>query len=500
LTPVISFKGIDDAISGLGYASPRTLKARLVHALRERHAREHSIEGLDAVPTEELIRLLWTTARDPEEIRKKKKNLSSLKSSVNADFKRAFEEGRNPEGILIGPQNTFVLCDAAKDRIVTTVARSMSGAGAASMTRLLDFLGTLNHTLSSGEGPTDPEIADVLSNLDQLKEVVSLLSKRLGILENPCGSAPDVAPFPGAETEQEPMLRADEAEETPEVEIEIEVVPGEEICAAGEGEENTLEELLEGDDLGGASESTGEESPELLVEQVCQTAENTHPEGLPLDEDEEIVEIIEEVEDDRGGRDRVDSAPPPCDESHDTGFLIEETHGGLDDAEIDPGESSGEECEIEVVPGEEVCAAGEGEENTLEELLEGDDLGGAAESTGEESPELLVEQVCQTAENTHPEGLPLDEDEESRTIRASSSKKPTADWTTPKSIPGRAPGRRLNDSGRSRMAATPPQLPGWEKAELVSRSFPLAVMTTLDAGRGRPIAGHENSTVTWQSG
>ena len=94
MATVISLKGIDEAISDLNYRDHNTLKYRLIHAIRESYESDGALQGID---TDKLVKALWNTGDDPSTIKSKRKNLSSIKSSVNGDLKRLYEDEKNPE-------------------------------------------------------------------------------------------------------------------------------------------------------------------------------------------------------------------------------------------------------------------------------------------------------------------------------------------------------------------------------------------------------------------
>ncbi|MBW2139339.1 MAG: hypothetical protein JRH06_17565, partial [Deltaproteobacteria bacterium] len=102
---MITLKGIDHAISNLRFRQKTSLKSRLVAAIREFYDGERTLESLRVISSNTLIKLLWNTGDDPAAIRAKRKNLSSLKSAINAELKILYKEGKNPEGIIIGKNN-----------------------------------------------------------------------------------------------------------------------------------------------------------------------------------------------------------------------------------------------------------------------------------------------------------------------------------------------------------------------------------------------------------
>ena len=83
---------------------------------------------------------MWDLGGEKNAIRFKRKNLSSIKSSVNQDLDTAWENGTNPEGLAIGPLNTFVMSDAAKDKILNSFSGSMDLEGEKSIDQIAEAL------------------------------------------------------------------------------------------------------------------------------------------------------------------------------------------------------------------------------------------------------------------------------------------------------------------------------------------------------------------------
>jgi len=136
MAATITKDGIAAAISALKIKDPNTLKARYLAMLQKAY------EGCDpgevsGIPTEAVVAELWG-ATTPDDIKRRRKNLSSLRSSINRELKEAWEAGANPEGIVIGTSNNFVISDEAKDKIVETLADRLG----------VDSLGRLGEVVS----------------------------------------------------------------------------------------------------------------------------------------------------------------------------------------------------------------------------------------------------------------------------------------------------------------------------------------------------------------
>ena len=135
MASIINLSGIDNAILSLNYRNKNTFKFKYVHQIRQYYTNENSVESVGEIDNEALIQILWDTDGSPEEIKKKRKNLNSLRSSVNADLKKLYMNGKNPEGIKIGPGNIFVMLDEAKDKILNEYGYDLKADGTLNWTR-----------------------------------------------------------------------------------------------------------------------------------------------------------------------------------------------------------------------------------------------------------------------------------------------------------------------------------------------------------------------------
>ncbi|UCE34586.1 MAG: hypothetical protein JSV40_01295 [Deltaproteobacteria bacterium] len=177
----ITFKGIDQAISNLNYGEKKTLRCRLVDTIRQFYESQGSAESLAGIPTEALVRALWLAGDYPEAMRSRRKNLSSIKYSVNVHLRRLYREGKNPEGIIIGRNNTFVMSDEAKDKLLGAFRNFMKKQGLGALSQIAEIFTLLNELVSSPDTPADKESANGLSGkIRQLKDLVRGLSEKEG--------------------------------------------------------------------------------------------------------------------------------------------------------------------------------------------------------------------------------------------------------------------------------------------------------------------------------
>ncbi len=186
MSAALTLDGIDHAISNLGYRSARSPKARLVQAIRASYASPASIGTLQEIPPEALIAKLWGKPGSPAELRSRRKNLASVRSSVNADFKNLFDAGRNPEGISIGSNFVFAMSEDAKERLLSSLTRAIQPGQGVSLTRMADLLAAAGQYLQKTavrESEKSP------NGLEELKTVIS----RLAELAGPEGFSPPAA-------------------------------------------------------------------------------------------------------------------------------------------------------------------------------------------------------------------------------------------------------------------------------------------------------------------
>jgi formylglycine-generating enzyme required for sulfatase activity len=178
---VVSINGIDEAIKNLDYKAKDSPKLRLIRAIRAHYPDELALTTLQAIDPDTLVSGVWDTAPDENRLRSRRKNLASIRSSVNLDLKVLFENGKNPDGIIIGPSNTFVMSDEAKDQMLTSVAASLRKEGPVSLGQITRTLSAIEDLLAHSErfsrdGDDDPE-----SGIRRLKHLIKQISKRIDL-------------------------------------------------------------------------------------------------------------------------------------------------------------------------------------------------------------------------------------------------------------------------------------------------------------------------------
>jgi formylglycine-generating enzyme required for sulfatase activity len=178
---IISLNSIEETINQLNYRSDKSLKYKLLHAIRAFYTDEASVRTIEAIPPEPLIEALWVTGGDPHLVSKKRKNLNSVKSSVNSDLQKLFKAGNNPDGISISAHNIFVISDEAKDKALKSFIDKIPGDTPASLDDISKILNVVTDILSNPEGAETDNPADRLKKLSDIKDVVQNLSKEIDL-------------------------------------------------------------------------------------------------------------------------------------------------------------------------------------------------------------------------------------------------------------------------------------------------------------------------------
>ncbi len=259
-----SMEGIEQALEALAYRSRRSAKARLVDAIRQVYQRAGAPESVTSVSTDDLVRSLWDVGSDGSALISRRRNLSSLRSSVNADLMSLYRKGANPEGVIIGPDNTFVICEEAKDQALEALRDLVPGQG---------------------------------GGLD-LREVGAFLRRIHGLLEQEEGRGQDVSAREALQAAvrglaahlEAPMPELDGEAQGLEAEAALGVEPG----GAGAGpDEGDIEEALEEGEVEDVLEAVDDDAEE--VEALEDGGGGEAEEGL---EEGEVEDVLEAVDDD----------------------------------------------------------------------------------------------------------------------------------------------------------------------------------------------------------
>jgi formylglycine-generating enzyme required for sulfatase activity len=325
---MISLKGIDHAIFNLNYQNKASLKYRFVSIVRENYENEGSVASLTDIHADELVKALWDTGEDPDLIKKKRKSLSGLKSSVNSDFKKLFKDGKNPEGVVIGRNNIFTMSDEAKDQILTSFSNSMKVDRSASLAKIAEVLNIVTEMLADPEVLDTQDSSEDSNKLEQLKNIIRGLSEKIESVED----------LEEITKEDESILVEDEIIEEEELADDEKIEIFEELdedCGTEQKdlEAEAVEELEAGEDLDAVIEEDVEvldadevvEEGDLEDEVEEEDLEGEAVEELEAGEDldvaiEEDVEVLD--------ADEVAEEGELEDEVEEVGFEAEEGEGG----------------------------------------------------------------------------------------------------------------------------------------------------------------------------
>jgi formylglycine-generating enzyme required for sulfatase activity len=352
----ISLKGIDEAIASLKYRNANTLKSRLVHAVRCLYENEGPIESVEGINAEKLIKALWDTDAHPATIKAKRKNFSSIKSSINADLRKLYKEGKNPEGIIIGRNNVFALSDEAKDKLLATFKNAVRADGSVTLNQIAEVLDIINEVLSAPGALSDADSSHGPRKLEALGRTIQGLSEKLGLEGTQDGLSGQASEDgQGTDVVESGADLADEAE--------VEEVVTEEA-------ESEPEEV---EDMDGLEEAEVEAAPQELGQDDGPDApEEARPEqGVDQGGVGEDLEDAEQAEDLQEVQTEDDLEDLETDEPVDEVVLEED----LDEAEV---EEALEEIEVEVSDDLKEIEEAEalGEVDTDEGLDEGGHRGG----------------------------------------------------------------------------------------------------------------------------
>ncbi|MDA8163639.1 MAG: SUMF1/EgtB/PvdO family nonheme iron enzyme [Desulfobacteraceae bacterium] len=327
MASLVTLAGIDEAIAHLALRED-TLKYRLLMAVRSHFPTEESLAAIDSIPPEELIRQVWETG-DSGEIQQKRKNLSGLKSSLNKSLRELSRKGLNPEGIILGRENAFIVSEEKKNSLIEQLG--LGAESALTVKEAFSSFQSLFSTLIQEKGIE--AVQELLAGLEQTKAYLEQAAKERGLAP---GTGPDAGPpvFPtGGENTAFPEWPADAAGGGDSLPAGHPGLPGPDIGEA---------EIIEAEEVEIVGE-TGEEappagSPAPLLEEIAEEA----VEELSADEAIEIDGVPEETSGADGGL-QPEAAPAGAGEA-----VIEAEQVFFED-EIEEAELAGDDPEPEAI-------------------------------------------------------------------------------------------------------------------------------------------------------
>jgi len=187
---VFSLADIDETISHLPYVSRSSPKRKLMHIIRGYYDIAGDAAPPAAIETDDIIRQLWADA-DDEAVRSRRKNFNSIRSALNKDLKNLFAKGDNAAGLIIGPANTFTMCEEAKDRVLDRFSGGMGADGRHSLADLLQTVDRLGDALDNIDRLASQNGRSRADALAQLQQRIQSLSQTVDqSLSEASGSAP----------------------------------------------------------------------------------------------------------------------------------------------------------------------------------------------------------------------------------------------------------------------------------------------------------------------
>ena len=338
MAALITLNGVDQAISDLNYRNTNTLKSKMIHLIRRYYSDALSVDRLRAINTDDLVKALWETGNQPEVIRNRRKNYNSIKSSLNSELKRLYEAGQNPEGILIGENNIFIMSDEAKDKALKAFNFEMKGDGAPSLSQMLNMLKMLSENLPDTINAEGKEIANDLEVVEKLKNLIQGLSQKIA------------APISASAGKSSEGFDTGSGTTITESETELEAVEEAGTDAGGsEGgqghraRQGDLPGEAQGDSGSRAGIGFGEEAglgDELAADDLEKAEEIEAEEEIETDEGLETVEDVEAEVD----LEEIEETTPDED--------LEEVKEEADPEEIDEAEDLDEDDDFETVEAE----------------------------------------------------------------------------------------------------------------------------------------------------
>ena len=296
----LSLEQIDEALLHLNCRNTRSAKYKLLQSIRQCYNTATHSADIDRLDTDRLIPRIWDTGSDKSRIKFKRKNFNSLKSSLNSDLMKLFERGDNPDGIIIGPENTFVMSDKAKDRLLSTMTRAFDPAEGP-ISRIGHILENINEFLNKLDVQKSEQPDD---EIRMFKDLIRKLSKQTGIIPDAGDGTPDLHQTTEA-LENDTVELVDVVEDAPDNEPDA----GEDDFEIDDNEEpaENLDDFDYIDD-----EDIEDLDSEFVAEDDIADA------GASEDDTVELVDVVED-------------APDNVDESNDTSPEIGLAFNPLDD-------------------------------------------------------------------------------------------------------------------------------------------------------------------------
>jgi formylglycine-generating enzyme required for sulfatase activity len=349
----ITLSGITEALENLNYR-PGSVKDKAIRAISAYYVSEDSIQKLSYIDGDSIIRQIWDIGDDPAKRKSKKRNFSSLKSSINADLKKLSTNGLNPEGITLTESNIFDMTEEAKNSLLQSFSDAVK-TDEFDFTQAADVLNAVADFLDKIQPPdTDNDSTGII---EEIKNALNRIGA--GIFGDDEGAGSD------GEGPLEDDVEIEEIDE----DAEIEEIDDDELDEVEEIDEDQQIEDIEVDE----DEDLEEVDEDLLDEQTEEIGNDVEIEEI--DEDAEIEEIdddeleeVEEIDEDQ----QIEDIEVDGDEDLEEVEEIDEDTE-IEDVELDDDESLEEIEDIALDEDQELEEVDLNENEDLEALDELDE-------------------------------------------------------------------------------------------------------------------------------
>jgi formylglycine-generating enzyme required for sulfatase activity len=295
----ITLDGIDQAIAGLNYKDG-SVKAKAVMAIRSFYVAEDAVKNLNSIDADTLIRSIWEVEDDPFKIKAKRRNFSSIKSSINADLETLSKKGLNPENIIITESNIFDMTEEAKSNLLSSFSNAVK-TGGINLDQAADLLKAISDFLENL--PMDKKDSDSQDIVSQIQKILKKMTEET-LAEDE--EVEEIELDEDEEIEEVEDVEEIELEDDQEIDEEIDAVEldeDEEVEEAELDEDEILEEIDEPDEVEEFQEieelneeDEAVEEIELEDDETLEEVEDGEEIERDLEEDLEEVLLDEEIE------------------------------------------------------------------------------------------------------------------------------------------------------------------------------------------------------------
>jgi len=288
----ISLEGIDQAIANLNYKGG-SIKYKAIMAIRSFYVSEDSIKELNSIDMDTLIQSIWDIGDDLPKIKAKRRNFSSIKSSLNIDLENLSQKNLNLENVTITDSNTFDMTDEAKNNLLNSFTDAVKTGGSVNLDQATNLLKAVTDFLDTIQ--IEKKGADSKDIVDQIKKILNKITEDV-LSEGDLETTPGLKRLKTGDFDFDKGENEGIEENVEDVE-EIELDEDEEIEELDEldelDEDQEIEEIEE-------EEDTLEDAEEILLDE-----DETLEEVDDIEEDIEEIALEEDVEEIELGKDEA---------------------------------------------------------------------------------------------------------------------------------------------------------------------------------------------------